>query len=107
MARNAVSTCGRLRVITEIVSLGLVTAVVSRTVTQEQIFAWLRTRVKNTWLSYLVGCQYCFSFWIASILVVLSEPWRSFVGDFVIETLLVVAIANTAMITYELATVKI
>src|SRR5580692_884680 len=93
--------------ITEIVSLGLVTAVVSRTVTQVQIFAWLRTRAKNTWLSYLVGCQYCFSFWIALNVVGIAHGYAIDVSKFIVETLIVIAVANTAMITYELATVKI
>jgi type VI protein secretion system component VasK len=94
-----------MNMITEVLILGVVTAVVSRTVTQENIFAWLRVWANRSWLKYLLSCQYCFSFWVAGGLVALSEPWQ--ISDYVFEVLLVVAVANALMITYELATVKI
>jgi hypothetical protein len=90
----------------EVFVLGVVVAVVSRTVAQEEVFRWLRNAVSHSWFRYLVSCQYCFSFWAATATVLVAQNYVT-LDDFVVEVLVLVAIANGLMITYELATVKI
>jgi len=66
----------------ELVVYSLATAAISVTVTKSKLFAGLRgfvNRGKWEWPKDLVGCNYCFSHWVAAA-IVFSSPqatWRS------------------------------
>lgn len=49
----------------------------SHTVTRERIFASMRERLggRETWPGYLVSCPYCFSHWIAFVIVPLTRTY--------------------------------
>jgi hypothetical protein len=91
----------------ELATLGAMTAVIARTVTQEQIFAGLRKKFSTTVLNYFLGCQYCFSFWVAATLVWVDYGQPTEFFQFVTRILVVVAVANAMLITYERATVGV
>ncbi len=64
--------------------ISLVTMCIVHTVTQERIFKPLRDKLggKETWRGYLISCPYCFSHWVAFVLVplfglrLLEIPWN-------------------------------
>lgn len=101
----------------------LVVAVISRTVTQEEIFREVKEYAKDIatdpargwWkrkLFYPLTCQYCFSHWVAAVLVLVSgydvtlaESMTLF--SFVFSVLVLVGVANLMLVLYELITLKI
>ncbi len=78
---------------------------IAQTVSKERIFLPLRERLhgKETWLGYLVSCPYCFSHWLAFVLVPLTGayyvriaprwPVVSPVLDWFLSSILVVVLA--------------
>jgi len=54
--------------------LSITTASISFTVTETQIFKPLRDSIKNPFFNKLFSCGYCFSHWIAFILVIIYQP---------------------------------
>lgn len=73
--------------------ISLVTMCIVHTVTHERIFKPLRDRLggKETWRGYLISCPYCFSHWVAFILVplfgfrLLVIPWEWGVANAILE----------------------
>lgn len=55
----------------EYLLISLVTMCIVHTVSNERIFKPLRDRLggKETWRGYLISCPYCFSHWVAFVLV--------------------------------------
>jgi hypothetical protein len=97
--------------------LALVVAVISRTVTQEAIFAelqsWARSRSTafGRKLAYPLQCQYCFSHWVAAGLTAVigytAVQTGSTAYDFLLTVFFLVGVANGFLIAYERATVAV
>ena len=100
--------------------LSIAVAVAARTVTKEEVFVefrnWCHSRCKDNKLSlpmrkicYLFTCQYCFSHWVAGLLV-LTTGWTCFLPKpfgWVIGWLSLVGIANIYLVGYEAATLGV
>lgn len=60
----------------QVVLLSLVTASVAFTISEAQVFAGIRERMKgfNPWFGKLVSCSYCLGYWVAFALVAIYRP---------------------------------
>ena len=87
---------------------------ISHTVTKERIFESLRNRVgaPDSWRGYLVSCPYCFSHWVAFVLVPLTGTYLLHVSwdvwvldeivDWFISSILVTVVAAFLRIVFFL-----
>ena len=98
----------------QLLFVSAVTMGLSHTVTKEKIFAPLREKLggDETWAGYLVSCPYCFSHWVAFVLVPITGlyyvhiPWDWWIADEVaswfLSAILVTVIAAFLRIVFFL-----
>lgn len=61
----------------QLIALGAVVMGMAHTIANERIFAPLRRRLggKETWFGYLVSCPFCVSWWLALLLVPVTDGY--------------------------------